>query len=138
MADAIRALTRADALALDAADVLAGFRRHFVDDDPGLIYVDGNSLGRRPVATADALTQLAADWGARLVGGWEDWIAWPGALGDELGLPRLGWPPGWPPTPCSGTRVAGIRWLGSARWQPVSSGVRTATPDWWGPPTRRP
>ena len=90
MADAVRALTRADALALDAADGLAGFRGHFVDADPGLIYVDGNSLGRRPVATADALTQLAADWGARLVGGWEDWIAWPGELGDEIGTALLG------------------------------------------------
>ena len=94
MAGAVRALSRADALALDAADPLAPFRERFVVDDPGLIYVDGNSLGRRPHATAGALQALAGDWGTRLVGGWEDWIAWPGRIGDELGGALLGAAPG--------------------------------------------
>ena len=45
------ALTRARAEALDAADPLAEFRDRFVIDDPSLIYMDGNSLGRLPIAT---------------------------------------------------------------------------------------
>ncbi len=94
MADALRALTREDALALDAADPLAAFRERFVLDDPELVYADGNSLGRRPLATADALQALAATWGTELVGGWEDWIAWPTRMGDELGTALLGARPG--------------------------------------------
>lgn len=86
-------LTRADALALDAADPLAAFRERFVVDDPGLIYVDGNSLGRRPVATAGALADLADTWGRELVGGWERWIGLPGELGDRL-APLIGAAPG--------------------------------------------
>ena len=38
--------TRADAVALDAADPLAAFRDRFVLGDGRRIYVDGNSLGR--------------------------------------------------------------------------------------------
>lgn len=90
MAGAVRDLTRADALALDAADPLADFRERFVVDDPDLVYADGNSLGRRPVRTAAALQELAEAWGSRLVGGWEDWIGWPGRLGDQLGTALLG------------------------------------------------
>ncbi len=96
MADALRALNldRTDALALDAADPLAAYAKRFVVDDPELIYVDGNSLGRRPVATAGALQGVADDWAARLVGGWEDWISWPARLGDQLGSALLGAAPG--------------------------------------------
>jgi len=36
---------------MDAADPLSEFRQRFVIPDPGLIYLDGNSLGRLPVAT---------------------------------------------------------------------------------------
>jgi len=38
-------LERTYAEELDAADPLAGFRERFVLDDPGLIYLNGNSLG---------------------------------------------------------------------------------------------
>ncbi|MCW3012150.1 MAG: kynureninase [Solirubrobacterales bacterium] len=93
MADAVRGLTREDALALDAADPLAAYRERFVIADPELLYVDGNSLGRRPLATADALQALATTWGEELVGGWESWIAWPATIGDEL-APLIGAGPG--------------------------------------------
>ena len=40
---------------LDNTDPLAAFRRRFVIDDPDLIYLDGNSLGRLPKATAELM-----------------------------------------------------------------------------------
>ncbi len=86
-------LRRADAEALDAADPLATFRDQFVVEDPKLIYVDGNSLGRRPKRTAQALEELATTWGRELVGGWEEWIGWPQRLGDQL-APLIGARPG--------------------------------------------
>jgi kynureninase len=41
-------LDRAFAQQLDAEDNLAHFRRAFLMDEPELIYMDGNSLGRLP------------------------------------------------------------------------------------------
>ena len=43
------------AVALDRADPLAGFPGRFADDGRGLIYLDGNSLGRLPLATVERL-----------------------------------------------------------------------------------
>jgi len=89
----VTGLARADAAALDAADALAPLRDRFAATDDG-IYLDGNSLGRLPHATADALGGLTREWGERLVGGWEDWIELPVAVGDELGAEVLGAAPG--------------------------------------------
>ena len=86
--------TRQDALALDAADPLAAFRARFADRDPGVVYVDGNSLGRPPVAALDAIGAVAEDWAGRLVGGWEDWIGLPVELGDRIGADLIGARPG--------------------------------------------
>ena len=86
-------LSRAAAEALDAADPLARFRARFVVADPELIYLDGNSLGRQPVATRDRLTAMAQDWSARLVGGWPDWIDAPRRTGDAI-APVIGAGPG--------------------------------------------
>ncbi|MDX2175552.1 MAG: aminotransferase class V-fold PLP-dependent enzyme [Candidatus Sumerlaeia bacterium] len=62
---------RERAAELDAADELARFRDEFVIDDPSLVYLDGNSLGRLPKRTADRLAEVArGEWGARLIGGW--------------------------------------------------------------------
>jgi kynureninase len=88
------ALTRADAAARDAADPLAALRDRFVFTDPGRIYLDGNSLGRLPVATRERLHALADDWGDRLVSGWPDWIDAPTRVGDLLAEAVLGAQPG--------------------------------------------
>ena len=81
---------RAHAEALDAADPLAGFRERFVFSDPQRIYLDGNSLGRLPLATRDRLRDLVDEWGERLVGGWEHWIDAPSRVGDLLAEGVLG------------------------------------------------
>ena len=60
---------RAHAERLDAEDALAPFRERFVIDDPELIYLDGNSLGRLPLATRDRVRDLADQWGRDLVRG---------------------------------------------------------------------
>ena len=68
-------LTRAGAEKLDAADPLAQFRDRFVIDDPSLIYMDGNSLGRLPIATERRLAQLIREeWGGGLVRTWDEWL----------------------------------------------------------------
>lgn len=77
----------AEAQALDAADELAAYRAHFVIDDPNLIYLDGNSLGRLPKATV-ALMQdaVAQGWGNRLIRSWnEGWIEAPSRIGNKIG-----------------------------------------------------
>jgi kynureninase len=86
---------RPTAEALDRADPLAPFRDRFVIDDPSLIYLDGNSLGRLPRATADRLATLVRDgWGADLIRGWDGWLDWPLRIGDRIGTSLLGARPG--------------------------------------------
>jgi kynureninase len=87
-------LSREHAVALDAADPLHDFRYRFVEDDPRRIYLDGNSLGRLPLATRDRLAEIVADWGERLVSGWPDWIDAPARAGDLLAEHVLGARPG--------------------------------------------
>ena len=89
--DPLAGLTRTDAEALDAADPLAGFRDRFVVGDPETIYLDGNSLGRLPVATRERLAALVTEeWGERLVTAWSDWIDAPVRTGDLLAEGVLG------------------------------------------------
>jgi kynureninase len=83
-------LSREQALALDAADPLRGFRDRFVDEQRERIYLDGNSLGRLPRATRDRLAALVSEWGDRLVSGWPDWIDAPARVGDLLAEHVLG------------------------------------------------
>lgn len=55
----------------DQADPLASFADRFVRYDPELVYLDGNSLGRLPVVTRDALGGLTEiEWGEQLVRSW--------------------------------------------------------------------
>jgi kynureninase len=79
---------------LDGSDPLAAFRQRFVIDDPDTIYLDGNSLGRLPLATREWLGAMVDQWGSRLVRGWHDWIDLPERVGDELAKAALGARPG--------------------------------------------
>lgn len=74
------------ALEFDAQDELARFREEFIIEDPGLIYLDGNSLGRLPKRTLPHLSQvLESEWGERLIRGWnEGWINLPTSLGAKI------------------------------------------------------
>jgi kynureninase len=79
----------------DAADPLASFRDRFAWHDPSLIYLDGNSLGMLPLATADRLADVVRqEWGAGLVRSWRHWVDLPGRAGDLLGEHLLGAAPG--------------------------------------------
>lgn len=71
---------------LDARDELARFRAEFVVDDPRLIYLDGNSLGRLPVRAAARVRAVAErEWGARLIRGWgEGWFTAPQRIGGKI------------------------------------------------------
>ncbi len=75
-----------DALALDAADPLAPLRAQF-DIPDGLIYLDGNSLGVLPRASADRVAQVVRDeWGNGLIGSWNGagWMELPQRIGDKI------------------------------------------------------
>ena len=80
---------------MDATDPLAGFRERFVIADEHLIYLDGNSLGRLPVATRDRLREVVErDWAVGLIRGWESWIDLSRQAGDILAAGILGARPG--------------------------------------------
>ncbi|TFV68422.1 kynureninase [Blastococcus sp. CT_GayMR20] len=92
-------LTRNAAVALDAADPLAGFRSRFAgadDDGPDrLLYLDGNSLGRMPLATPAAVRRVVEEeWATGLVGSWASWVGTATRLGDALAAGVLGARPG--------------------------------------------
>jgi kynureninase len=79
-------LTREDLAALDAADPLAGFRDLF-DLPPGVIYLDGNSLGALPKATVTRVGDLITrQWGVDLIRSWNTnaWIEAPLRVGAKL------------------------------------------------------
>jgi kynureninase len=80
-------MTRDDALALDRADTLAGFRSRFALPD-GILYLDGNSLGALPKATPARLAAIIAEeWGEGLIRSWNrhGWIDMPRRIGDKIG-----------------------------------------------------
>ena len=79
-------MTRAQALAADAADALAPLRQQFQIPD-GLVYLDGNSLGVLPRSTAARLQQvITQEWGTGLIGSWTSagWMAQPQRIGDKI------------------------------------------------------
>jgi kynureninase len=81
--------SEADPAVLDAADPLAGFRDRFVIPDPDLLYLDGNSLGRPPLAALERLARVAAEeWAGELIRGWDHWLGEPRRVGDLLASGR--------------------------------------------------
>ncbi|HWG98285.1 MAG TPA: kynureninase, partial [Pilimelia sp.] len=83
------------ALALDAADPLAHFRNRFLIADTDEVYLDGNSLGRLPLAARDRLREVVErEWGVDLVRGWDRWITLARRAGDVLATGVLGARPG--------------------------------------------
>lgn len=82
---------RSTALALDAADPLAKYKQAFQISDPDLCYLDGNSLGRMPLASIKAVNDfLTHEWGTELVDGWAHWIDEAQVAGNLLGRATLG------------------------------------------------
>jgi kynureninase len=87
-------IDRAHAERLDAADPLARFRERFAFGDADTIYLDGNSLGRLPLATRERLRAVVDQWGSELVSAWHEWIDMPERAGDLLAGEVLGARPG--------------------------------------------
>ena len=73
------------AATLDAADPLRSFRDRFVIDDPDVVYLDGNSLGRLPRATLDRLAEVTRGADPRTLTG-PDAAALAELQGEELVL----------------------------------------------------
>ena len=71
---------------LDEADELAAFRTMFVNADPTMIYMDGNSLGRLPKTTVSHMDQLIQGaWGTDLIQSWgTNWFDAPVRIGEKI------------------------------------------------------
>ena len=72
--------------ALDRHDPLAPLRDKFFLP-PGVIYLDGNSLGALPRSTAARVSRvIEKEWGADLITSWNrhDWIGMPQRVGDKI------------------------------------------------------
>ena len=80
-------LTRADLEALDREDPLRGFRDRFTLP-AGVIYLDGNSLGAMPAATAARVREVVeVEWGRDLIRSWNTsgWIDLQQRIGAKIG-----------------------------------------------------
>ena len=87
----MKATDRQFALDLDSRDPLARFRSQFVISDANICYLDGNSLGRLPLSTIDAVTAFMKDeWGPEVVTGWGHWVDEAQPTGDLIGRATLG------------------------------------------------
>ena len=75
-----------DCRALDAQDPLRGLRDLF-DLPPGVIYLDGNSLGPLPKATPERVARaVREEWGEGLIRSWNSagWFDLPRRVGDKV------------------------------------------------------
>ena len=80
------ATTRTHCLALDAADPLSPLRAQF-DIPADVIYLDGNSLGVLPKATAARIQHvITKEWGEDLIRSWNSagWVTLAQRLGDQI------------------------------------------------------
>ena len=69
---------------LDSRDPVGPFRERFFFAE-GPIYMDGNSLGRLPLSTAERIAStVRAEWGEGLVGSWHAWIDLPVQVGSAV------------------------------------------------------
>ena len=87
--------TLQDCRALDAQDPLRALRDQFTLP-PGVIYLDGNSLGALPKAAPARVAQVVAEeWGNQLIKAWNSagWVSLPQRLGDQF-APWIGAGPG--------------------------------------------
>ena len=78
--------TLQDCQTLDAQDPLAALRHQF-SLPPGVIYLDGNSLGVLPRTTAARVASaIMQEWGNGLIGSWNSagWIDLPNRIGDKI------------------------------------------------------
>jgi kynureninase len=79
-------MNRTDCQALDAQDPLAALRDQFALP-PNKIYLDGNSLGVLPRATAQRVADVVQrEWGQHLIESWNTahWIDLPQRIGNKL------------------------------------------------------
>jgi kynureninase len=84
---AVRAPTREQCSARDAADTLAPLREQF-ELPPGIIYLDGNSLGAMPRTASARVAQVVnQEWAQGLIRSWNDagWIDLPARVGAKIG-----------------------------------------------------
>jgi kynureninase len=82
----MRADVPASVRELDEKDALKDFRARFTLP-PGIIYLDGNSLGAMPAATAPRLDEvIKREWGEGLIRSWNDhdWVDAPRRVGDKI------------------------------------------------------
>ncbi|MEY2709833.1 MAG: hypothetical protein RL031_706 [Actinomycetota bacterium] len=87
----MKATDRQFAIDLDQRDPLARFRSQFVISDPNICYLDGNSLGRLPLSTIEAVNAFMRDeWGPEVVTGWGHWVDEAQPTGDLIGRSTLG------------------------------------------------
>lgn len=76
---------------LDKQDPIAPMRDLFFEAAPGVIYLDGNSLGQLPHRTIARQDRILRDeWGRGLIGSWGKWIDQPFAVGDLIAEALLG------------------------------------------------
>lgn len=87
----MKATDRQFALDLDERDPLARFRSQFVISNPNICYLDGNSLGRLPLSTIEAVNSfMKEEWGPEVVTGWGHWVDESQPTGDLIGRSTLG------------------------------------------------
>jgi len=71
---------------LDQQDSLASYREQFIINDPDLIYLDGNSLGRLPKSVIERMKKvIEEEWGTDLIRGWnKGWWESPSRIGEKI------------------------------------------------------